>query len=251
MKSLRMAALVSHPIQYFAPLFREIARRPGMDLTVYYCSRMGLGERYDPDFGQAIQWDVPLLGGYRSRFLPNVSMGMKWGSFWSLINPSIVSELIRERYDALLVHGYYSMTNWMAMLTARAVGIPILLRGESNLLGAKRANWRPGKWHLLLGLMRMVSAGLYIGTHNREFYQHFGLDASRLFFAPYSVDNDYFQSWSRRMAPRRAVLRRAFGVMDERPMILFVGKLIPKKQPLLLLEAYRRLRERVPCAMYL
>ena len=45
------------------------------------------------------------------------------------------------------------------------------------------------------------------------------------------------------------MLRRAFGVMDERPMILFVGKLIPKKQPLLLLKAYRRLRERVPCAV--
>ena len=249
MKPLRLATLVSHPIQYFSPLYREVAARPQVDLTVYYCSRMGLDANYDPGFGQVLRWDVPLLEGYRSRFLHNVSALIKWGSFWSLINPSIVSELIRERYDALWVHGYYGLTNWLAIITAYIIGTPILLRGESNLQGSYQSRSHLGKWLLLRGLMRIISAGMYIGTKNREFYQYLGIHDDCLFFTPYSVDNNYFQKQARGLESRRNEFRRSFGVLDERPLILFAGKLIPQKQPLLLLEAYRRVREQVPCAM--
>jgi glycosyltransferase involved in cell wall biosynthesis len=71
----------------------------------------------------------------------------------------------------------------------------------------------------------------------------------KLFFTPYSVDNDFFQQEADRLKPCRGELRRKFGVPDDRPLILFCGKLIPKKQPLLLLEAYARVRREHPCAL--
>ena len=39
---IRLAYLVTHPIQYQAPLLRRIAAEPGIDLTVFFCSDFSL-----------------------------------------------------------------------------------------------------------------------------------------------------------------------------------------------------------------
>src|SRR5438876_367452 len=51
---VRVAHLVSHPIQYFAPLYRELARRPDIDLTVYFYSDATVREFYDVGFGRRV-----------------------------------------------------------------------------------------------------------------------------------------------------------------------------------------------------
>src|SRR5271165_1736826 len=65
----RLGYLVSHPIQYQAPMLRHIARDPDIDLTVFYMSDMSVEGFYDPHFKVRVKWDIPLLGGYRHAFL--------------------------------------------------------------------------------------------------------------------------------------------------------------------------------------
>src|SRR5262245_15376570 len=69
----RLAVLTSHPIQYQAPLFRALASRPEIDLHVFFCCRWGIEHYHDPGFGVSFSWDTPLLLGYRSTFLHNLS----------------------------------------------------------------------------------------------------------------------------------------------------------------------------------
>lgn len=248
-KSIRLAALFSHPIQYFAPLFRTLATRSEIDLTVYYCSRQGVDEYRDTEFGTNVKWDIPLLEGYQSRFLPNWRHSLPVGGVFSLINPSIVSELRKERYDAILIHGYSYLTNWLAFFAAKVVGTAILLHGESHLLDVRRPVIRISKEVLLRSLMKWIDAGLYIGSRNHEFYKHYGLPEGRLHFAPYTVDNAFFQRKAIELSGQRQALRLGLGVSDDRPMILFVGKLIPKKQPLQLLRAFAQVRCKHECAL--
>jgi glycosyltransferase involved in cell wall biosynthesis len=248
--NIRLAALYSHPIQYFAPLFRELADRTDVDLTVYYCSRQGLDTSFDQGFGKAFQWDIPLLEGYRSKFLSNWRMqdnGIT--GFFQHVNPGIISEIARNRYDAILIHGYEHLTKWLAFFMARLTGTRILLRGESHLLGQRAWYVRVAKAMALFPLMRLISAGLYIGRNNYDFYQHYGMPQSRLFFAPYVVDNVFFQTQAHYLKPRRSELRAALGVLDERPIILACGKLIEKKQPLLLLRAFQQVRHDLECTL--
>jgi glycosyltransferase involved in cell wall biosynthesis len=89
--------------------------------------------------------------------------------------------------------------------------------------------------------------GLYIGEQNRRWLLRHGVPHERLFSAPYCVDNQFFQHQAKILQARRAELRRELGITDDAPVVLFCGKLIAKKQPLLLLEAYRRIRHRQPC----
>lgn len=247
-RPIRLAALYSHPIQYFVPIFRELASRPTVDLTVYFCSRQGLSESFDADFGTVFQWDVPLLDGYRSRFLRNWTSQTRTDGFWRLINPAVTTELVRQRYDALLMHGYEHATKVMALAAAKMSGTPVMLRSDSNLVLPRTASTLAVKRAVLSPALGATAACLYVGTRNHDYYRHYGVAEDRLFFTPYCVDNEY---WQRRRAATndREVVRSRWGVPLDVPVILFVGKLIPYKQPLVLLEAFKRVRERSRCAL--
>jgi glycosyltransferase involved in cell wall biosynthesis len=63
------------------------------------------------------------------------------------------------------------------------------------------------------------------------------------------VDNAFFRHHAETLAPQRNQLRARWGFHDDRPVVLFAGKFVATKQPLLLLEAYRRVRQRHHCAL--
>ena len=71
-RPIRLAYLVSHPIQYQAPLLRRIAQEPGIELTVFFGSDFSVRGYQDEGFGVEVKWDVPLLDGYRYEFLPTL-----------------------------------------------------------------------------------------------------------------------------------------------------------------------------------
>ena len=67
---VRLAYVVSHPIQYQAPLLRRIAQEPDIDFKVFFGSDASVRGYLDHDFGVRVQWDTPLLEGYNYEFLP-------------------------------------------------------------------------------------------------------------------------------------------------------------------------------------
>ena len=52
--TVRIAYLVTHPIQYQAPLLRRIAKEPEFELTIFFRSDFSTKEFIDPDFGTKI-----------------------------------------------------------------------------------------------------------------------------------------------------------------------------------------------------
>ena len=58
-KKVKVAYLVSHPIQYQAPLLRRIAQEPDIELTVFFGSDFSVQEYVDKGFGVDVKWDVP------------------------------------------------------------------------------------------------------------------------------------------------------------------------------------------------
>jgi glycosyltransferase involved in cell wall biosynthesis len=247
---MRIAALVSHPIQYFSPLFRKLAQQPGVDLTVFFYSRMGLDEKLGLGFGEANHWDTPLLDGYHSIFVPAIQPDRGPVSNWRPFNPGIFSKIMQGHFDVMWVHGHYTITNWLAMVAARLAGTKVLLRSESNLESVPNS-WLK-RWFKMLTLrliFQLVDGCLYIGEKNREYYRYYGVPDRKLYLAPYVVDNSFFQAYAKDLASHRDELRRSFGITDDRPVFLFVGKLTEKKQPLLLLKAFAKVHELIPCAL--
>jgi glycosyltransferase involved in cell wall biosynthesis len=240
---VRLAYVVSHPIQYQAPLLRRIAREPEIDLTVLFGSDFSVRGYKDRGFGVEVTWDVPLLDGYRSQFLPRLR-DTGTVSPLSPISRGIL-RCLRNRdgspaFDALWVHGYASINALHAILVANALGIPVLLRAESWLADRPRNLSTLIAKQLFLHLLRpAIAATLPIGSRNRDYWAHyFGADMPQ-FLMPYAVDNTWFAQRTAAADPNQ--LRSELQLTPGHPVILFASKLQTRKHADHLLEAYARL----------
>ena len=237
----RLGYLVSHPIQYQAPLLKRISQESDIDLTVLFCSDVSLRPFAEPEFGTAFSWDVPLLEGYRHEFLPSLGDASRL-SFWQPFNYGIAAALKRLQLDALWIHGWGYFSHVWAARIARSCGIRVLLRGESSLhLSGKGLIKQTMKDWFIRSTVSKADALLAIGSLNRDFYLHYGVPANRIFLMPYAVDNTFFQQRCELASQTRNQLRAELKLSPERPVILYASKMTPRKRARDLLEAYVRL----------
>src|ERR1700744_6308007 len=128
----KLAYFVSHPIQYQAPLLRRLAEEPDVDLMVFFWSDLSVKGYRDVGFGGVeVKWDVPLLEGYKYEFLP-VIRPLKDVTLTQPINRGIFRALRRGKFDAVWVHGYWNLNCWMAIFSAKILGIPVIERSEGT-----------------------------------------------------------------------------------------------------------------------
>ena len=241
---LRVAYLLSHPIQYQSPLLRLLAQQPGLELTVLYSSDFSVRSYHDKGFGAAVEWDVPLLGGYRHEFLPPLLDGHDV-SFFRPLNRGIFRRLRQGRFDVLWIHGYATLNSWMAMAAAKLLGIPVLLRTDSTLIDRARGPVKLAVKNLFFRILRRFTYGvLSVGQRNSEYWRHhLGRDIP-VFSIPYAVDNAFFQERCRAASATREQLREQLGLQVNRPVLLFASKLLARKCCVDLVDAYLELVKR-------
>jgi glycosyltransferase involved in cell wall biosynthesis len=226
---LRLAVLVSHPIQYFIPLYQSLARESDLELVVVFRTRVGVDAYHDPGFSASIQWDIPLLDGYAHTFLSKkkVNEGLEL---------SIFRELIRMRPDVLLVHGYNSGTNLVAAVFARILGAKVLLRGDTRMFPRHR---RKRVMTLIKRILfRLFNGFVAIGSLNKQYYEAHGVEASRIFFAPFSVSEDAFRLGIQQKEVNRQEVRQRLGIPSNATVVLFASKFLPRKRAGDLLKAF-------------
>src|SRR5947209_7965487 len=118
-RAYRVGVVVSHPIQYQAPLFRHLARCPWLDLRVIYGCAENLRPSRSRDFGTTLQWDIPLLEGYQSEILENAGRGSPESlKYWAVSNPAMAERIRSGGFDAIWVHGWGFHSYWQAMRAA-------------------------------------------------------------------------------------------------------------------------------------
>lgn len=227
----RLGVLATHPIQYQAPLYQELARRGVVELEVAFLSSGGAQPVRDPSFGVTLAWDIDVLGGYQSTVLARKPLAAK--APWLLA----LSRWLR-RQDIAVLHGHADPDMLLAAAMCRLLGLPYLLRGESHAQPAA-SGWRRIARHLVAGTaVRGAAGALPIGQLNASFYDRYGqLPQYR---APYSVDNDRFRRMSEAARPSRAERLASLGLDPRRPTVIFSGKLIRRKRPLDVVRAVER-----------
>lgn len=241
----RLAALTSHVIPYRAPLFRRLAREPWLDLEVLYCHDYGLRPQASLWGVGEFKWDGDLLDGYRSRLLRNVAPSPQVSSFRGEINPELLGILFGRRYDAVLLEGWHTVTALAGLLLGNVSPTPILLQCEATLDTKPGSTLRGLARPLFLRtLLRGPAAFLAQGTKNRQMYEHHGVPAERLFSYPYTVDVASFRAQAARLAGQRGRLRAELGLAEHETVFLFVGQMLPRKDPLGLVAAFKALRAR-------
>ena len=231
----KLAIISTHPIQYHSHWFRALAARPELDVTVFYCYHASATDQAQAGFGVEFDWDIPLLEAYRYSFLNGTRN--KPGGFFALEAPRLAEMLARERYDAVLINGWHYKAAWQTIFACWKLGIPVMVRGDSQLSSPRNLLKRFLKYPAYRCFIPRFDACLAVGTRSRDYYHHYGAAAERVFLVPHAIQNDLFQYAAHRAESRRAELRREWGLPEQKTVFLFAGKFIEKKRPMDFLRA--------------
>ena len=232
----RLAVIATHFIQYQAPIWRELAKYPDIELTVYYLSDRGRKLSYDVQFGETFTWDIPLDQGYRWELLPVTT------STWSLAAAQLV---FRDAADVYLRSDYDTLGAVAFFYACKLKGVPVLYRGDTTLLHENK-RWLDLKRMLLFPVFQSSVYSLAVGKLAGEYALSMGVPMDRIVFSPHNVDTPYWTTSALKESPRKKEQHRRFGFPENVSVILFCGKLIEVKRPLDLAQAMSRLSSKRP-----
>lgn len=232
---------MTHPIQYYAPWFAYLGER--LDLTVYYTHRQTSDDHARSDFGVAFEWDRDLLSGYEYDWLNNRGNDRRQLRFFRHDTPEISKIIEAGRFDTFLIFGWYYLSAWQAALACRKNHIPVLMRGDSHLRMKRRWLKLAIKRLVYPKLLQTFDGHLYVGSRNLEYLKAYGIQDHRLFFSPHFVDAEFFGKTSARNKSDgdRERIRHSLNIPENAFIFCFVGSLIPRKSPGILLESLKLL----------
>jgi glycosyltransferase involved in cell wall biosynthesis len=230
--------LSSHPVQYHVPFFRALIAE-GVDITVGYyhqgtAGRMG----HDDGFGIDIMWDIDMLEGYPSQifYKKTANFGL---SEQIRLAPRIIIWSLQNPKTPLLLMGWFAELIWVIWMLRIISHAPTLVMSETtqaSFNATPKPAWRTS---LLRWLLKHTTANLYIGERNRAFLREMGVAEKQIYHVPYSIDNKRFAAEAKRLLTDRQYLCQQYSLDPHLPTFLFSGKLIHKKRPVQILEAYR------------
>ncbi|WP_295632407.1 glycosyltransferase family 4 protein [Novosphingobium sp.] len=224
---MKLAIVASHPVQYYAPLFRTLAQQ--LDLTVFYGHRDSSEDQARAGFGVGFAWDVDLLSGYDHVFLDNTASNPGLGRFSGVDTPEIGDRLRSGGFDGVLLLGWYLKSFIQALVVAKRAGISVMVRGDSQL-GTPRSSLKTLVKSAAYPLfLRQFDAALVVGERNRAYWRHYGYPAARMFDSPHCIDTAWFAE--RATPAARAAVRDRFAIAPDTRIALFAGKLLEFKRP--------------------
>jgi glycosyltransferase involved in cell wall biosynthesis len=231
---MRLAIVTTHPIQYYAPVFKLLSDRKNINIKVFYTWGDTAKEKFDPGFGKTVAWDIPLLDGYPYEWVKNVSTDPGSHHFGGIVNPELINQLKAWKADAILIFGW-AYHSHLKVIRYFKKKIPVYFRGDSTLLDKQRGFKNLFKAIFLKWVYRHIDHAFYVGTNNKAYFKKYGLKDSQLSFAPHAIDNERFAGDKKVEALK---IRQNLGIDADATVILFAGKFEPKKAPQLLLDAF-------------
>jgi glycosyltransferase involved in cell wall biosynthesis len=238
MTATRIAFVVSHPIQYYAPLYRRLSQSPIWRPKVFFTWHDGKANALDHGFRMPVTWDIPVTEGYEFELVANSSPDPGTHHFWGLRNPELIRRMESFKPDLVHVTGWAWASHMSSLRHFHRHGVRTAFRGDSHLLGRRLAG---AKWHAKRSVLKRVFSWadvcLYVGSANRDYYKAFGVPDDRLVYCPHCIDVKRFSEPAATLDRAANELRLELGISEQSICLLFAGKLDRNKRPIELMQA--------------
>jgi len=231
----------SHPVQYRAPLYRELQKLLPGAFHVFYATDNSLTGRVDPGFGREIAWDENLLHGYPTTVLHGEHAHRAGGAF-SLTGRGVPSIFDAHCFQAVLQTQWLYAYDFRVLWEARRRGIPVWIRHETQDEAFCRGMIKSAVRNLGYRILySQVEHAFSIGELNRNHLIEHGIQAQSISMARYCTEDRFETMEASEISRLGNDQRKLLGIEDDEIVIGFFGKLIPKKNPGLLIEAIKKL----------
>jgi len=227
----RVAILTEIISPYRIPVFNALAARDGIDLKVIFLSETDPTLRQWRVYKDEIRFSYEVLPSRRFRA----------GGLRLLLNAGLSASLKKFSPESIICGGYNYIASWQALMWARRREVRFILWSESNAQDARGLR-KPVEF-LKANFRERCDGFVVPGKSAFGYLRLLGSPAERIFIAPNAVDNTFFATQAEQAKREPAVYRERFGL--PRRFILFVGRLVPEKGVLDLLEAYAKLESGV------
>ena len=227
--------LVTHPIQYQAPLIKLFNRVLKSKLEVIYLSDFSMNSFFDQGFSKKVKWDINLLDKYKYTFICK-NQKKEYNYISPFIKINLLKKIIKEKPDYLMIHGWANINFLITMIVAKIIGTKILLRSE-NFIKEEIFIKKLIKYIYYKFILIFPNIYLYIGSANKDFYKKYGWKKKFIRFT-YTVDNKFLKIQSKKFYENNIDLN------INKVNFYFIGKLITRKNPILILEAINIIKEK-------
>ena len=225
-----------HPIPYLSHIFRDIYSF-NLNTKICYLDRLGLDEYDNPYFKTKYKSDYNLLDGHDFIFSKNYAR-KKITGFFSRINLDVIKLFLFEKFDNVMIIGYQTFSSWYILILSIIFKKKIFFKGEAILKKRTILN------RLLLKIFFFkIDFCLYSCSGNFKFYKSLKIKECNLIYAPCSVDYNFFLN-NRFSRKDIFEFKKNFPINNNKKTILFVSKLIVRKNPFELIKAVSKISNR-------
>lgn len=244
----RLAILATHPVQYQCPLWARLAESPGLATKVFFGSDFSVRGYQDSGFAAQVAWDRCLLEGFDHAFAGTA----EWHPVLFRASRRLSTELADFAPTDVLLNAYLPLFYWQGLRWARRRGCTVHFRGDTTDVDRdRRFIMRLARNTFVSSFYSKVDSFCSVGRHSRSHYLSRGIEPQRIIDSPFCVDTDAFERLYRLHEPNRRAIRSVWNYGDDDFVLVFSGKLIPKKDPLAVIDAVASLPRVGECTVRL
>lgn len=157
-----------------------------------------------------------------------------------VINPYLVSSIVSSRFKAVITSNYLGdITVWMGLLISRLFRRRVILWGH-NLADSKT------KMILRKMQMHLANAIILYTEGMRDEWINLGIKQEKLFVAYNALNTDLIEKIKVALTDEQIDQFKREQGLAERKVIIYVGRLIAAKKPLLMIETMKAVRSKHP-----
>jgi len=201
-------------------LSRELARR-GHDVTVYTTDVLDRSSRYGAAGNEAVVMD-----GVKARYFRNISNRLAY-DYQMFLPVGLMGAMRRtiEDFDVIHMHGHRNLLNNIVRRHAVRHGKPYVLSGHGTVLRIERRLLAKSVFDAFFGRQILRDAARFIAVSESELgqYEKMGVSADRVDVIYNALDADAFKT-----LPQKGLFRERHG-LGKRPLVLYLGKITPRK----------------------
>lgn len=235
---LKIAIVISHPIQHFCPQYVSFAENKDIECKVFFASSLGYKKYVDLNFKKEISWSNLNLDQFDHHFLNGDALIQPDKNLDAI---TLEKELNNYKPALIFTYGYFQKLQRRTYRWAVKNKIPLAFISDSELRHKRNALKELMKSVYLRRYFSKIDYFLSVGNANEEYYQKYGVPAEKIIRMHYPIDFAAYKNSHLQKEALRNKIRRQYNIGENEVAISVVGKLVKWKNQDHIIEAMKLL----------